>query len=472
MLNARTPQSSSVLTLAAVVLICGSSADADAAQSADGGQSSTAAPRIEITGFSEIEGAAGSSSEHSQKVEWLLQPTVRIELGRRFNLTAVGRLRGDVFDELEPSAPPQSEVSPVSRRWIIGDRVDLELRELYLSAAVGRTLLRLGKQQIVWGNADGLKVLDVVNPQDFREFILDEFDQSRLPLWSAHVEMPIANAVLQAVWIPDRSYHRLPEPHSTFAFTAPALLPAVPADTASLAVTPLARPRHIVADSDVGLRISTFWKGWDLAAIHLFHYDDFVIPFQERSFSASGVDVIVSPRYKRTHLLGGTISNAFGSLTVRGELGASFDRSFTTRDPRDADGIVKAHELAYVIGFDWFASPEALLSMQVFQTRAMPSGRNLVREPVETTFTVLFRRELLNDTLSVETMWLQNVPRGDGLVRPKITYRLRDDLVWWLGTDLFFGNREGLFGQFATRDRLLAGIRWWFSPWPRGVARP
>jgi len=50
--------------------------------------------------------------------------------------------------------------------------------------------LRLGKQQIVWGETDGLKLLDVMNPQNFREFILDEFEDSRLPLWSVKYTVP------------------------------------------------------------------------------------------------------------------------------------------------------------------------------------------------------------------------------------------------------------------------------------------
>ena len=121
----------------------------------------------------------------------MIQPEIEIELAERLKLFTIGRIRADALDEMESGRPTQSEVSNLSRRALVGDRVDLELREFYLQAAIGEALLTIGKQQIVWGQADGLKVLDVVNPQDFRQFILDEFSDSRIPLWSVDVEIPV-----------------------------------------------------------------------------------------------------------------------------------------------------------------------------------------------------------------------------------------------------------------------------------------
>ena len=74
------------------------------------------------------------------------------------------RARAVSEDNLEPGRPEQRERSSFNRRWILGDAADAELREFYLDGQVGRTFLRIGKQQIVWGQADGLRVLDVVNP--------------------------------------------------------------------------------------------------------------------------------------------------------------------------------------------------------------------------------------------------------------------------------------------------------------------
>jgi hypothetical protein len=77
------------------------------------------------------------------------------------------------------------------------DRGDFEFpegklpRELFLDIAFGGALsdlsLRIGKQQVVWGEADLFRSLDIVNPLDLRQsgFVGEDFADFRQPLWIA-----------------------------------------------------------------------------------------------------------------------------------------------------------------------------------------------------------------------------------------------------------------------------------------------
>jgi hypothetical protein len=68
------------------------------------------------------------------------------------------------------------------------------LRELYVDSAFGENgdvELRLGKQQVVWGTADGMKLLDIINPTDYREFAQNTMEDSRIPVWMANLNMPV-----------------------------------------------------------------------------------------------------------------------------------------------------------------------------------------------------------------------------------------------------------------------------------------
>ncbi|MBF0447690.1 MAG: RNA polymerase-associated protein rapA [Magnetococcales bacterium] len=65
------------------------------------------------------------------------------------------------------------------------------LRELYLDTSVGAFDLRIGKQQVVWGTADGIKMLDLVNPTDWREFVQNTSEDSRIPLWMIKAETDV-----------------------------------------------------------------------------------------------------------------------------------------------------------------------------------------------------------------------------------------------------------------------------------------
>jgi len=62
------------------------------------------------------------------------------------------------------------------------------LRELYADTRLGGWDLRLGKQQVVWGTADGIKLLDIINPTDFRELNQNAMEDSRIPVWMVNAE--------------------------------------------------------------------------------------------------------------------------------------------------------------------------------------------------------------------------------------------------------------------------------------------
>lgn len=67
------------------------------------------------------------------------------------------------------------------------------LRELYLDAAVKGWDIRLGKQQVVWGTADGIKLLDIINPTDFRFLNQSSMEDSRIPLWMLNASSDVTD---------------------------------------------------------------------------------------------------------------------------------------------------------------------------------------------------------------------------------------------------------------------------------------
>jgi hypothetical protein len=286
----------------------------------------------------EVEWAPSTRSGRSQKLELRFEPELEVGLPYGLRFTALGRLRTDARDELEPGDPDLDSYSRLTRPSAMGERTELELRELYVDGSLGPAFVRIGKQQIVWGEADILKVLDVLNPQDYREFILDEFEDSRIPLWAANVEIPFASSVLQLVWIPDPTYHRIPgldsasaDPEEAYAFTAPMFRPKPPVlfdRPAEIRLASPDRPTWRWSNSDLGARLSTVWRGWDLSLNYLYHIDDAPVlshGLVHLKLTREGIitSYDVTPRYERMTILGGTFSHTLGSLTLRGEIGYS-----------------------------------------------------------------------------------------------------------------------------------------------------
>jgi hypothetical protein len=85
--------------------------------------------------------------------------------------------------------------------WMLrggGNDFKAEMWQAYADYRGGDWWIRFGKQQIAWGEALGLRVLDIVNPLDLSQNlafdrIFEEFDRVRIPQWFARVDYTIPN---------------------------------------------------------------------------------------------------------------------------------------------------------------------------------------------------------------------------------------------------------------------------------------
>jgi hypothetical protein len=417
---------------------------------------------FDFSGTARGEWGINTRNGSTQKLELTLEPELVSRFNNGWKLTTIGRLRTQLIDGLHPGDMDLKSYGPASRPGVIVEELEAELREFYLEADWAKNYFTLGKQQVVWGKADGLKVLDVVNPQSFREFILEDFDNSRIPLWMVNVERPVGDWDAQFIWTPDKTYHAFPENGATYAFTSKQLVPSAPPGV-MVNLRDVDRPKRFFEDSDVGARLSTFWKGWDITLNYLYQYTNSPVLFQSVQSGPTGPVAVINPRYERTHMVGGTFSNAFGDWVVRGEIGYFTSHFFLTNTVSDPDGILESPELTYVFGLDWTGVKDTFISAQLFQSWITDPSTGLIRDTFDTNMTFLARRKFLNDTLQAEMLWIVNTKDGNGLIRPKITYEVQDNVKAWVGADIFYGNRDGLFGQFGDSDRVVMGVELGFQ---------
>ncbi|MDO5968549.1 hypothetical protein Q4Q35_01900 [Flavivirga aquimarina] len=389
-----------------------------------------------------------------QKAEFFIRPELDMPLTKNFRLKVIGRLYAEILDNLEPNKPAQDAVSEFSKRAIIGDRLEAELREFYFDWKIRKHYLTVGKQQIVWGKSDGLKILDIVNPTNFREFLLDDFDNSRIPLWSLKADLKLSKIKAQLIWIPDLTYHDFPAQNGTFF---PVALFSNAPQGVSVINNRLKKPKKIIKDADYGIRLSAFLKGWDVTINYLYQYDNF--PVVKTITDNVNNNITISPIFKRYHLFGGTFSNAFGSYTLRGELGYSKGKYFSSSNSNVSEGIFKSDQIIGVLGVDYSGISNSTLSIQLFEDYIYDNQNTVGRESSETNMSFLIDRRFANETLTASIICVQNLNRGDGFVRPKLDYLVLNNLTAFLGADLFYGDKSGPFGQFKSLNRISLGLQ-------------
>jgi len=342
-------------------------------------------------------------------------------------------------------------------------KTDVSLREALLTAGSGDFDVRVGRQQIVWGEAIGTFVTDIVNPKDFREFVLPDFSELRIPIWALDVTYRLADGIsLEGVWTPDTRPNKLPKQGAEFQFAR------IPFRFRNPVVRlPDDQDEFSLARSEGGVRLSVLRGGWDLALIYYDQADKSPVFFQRRVAQPSGPDVIVIDlQHPRLHIVGATLGKSFEPVVVRAEAALSVGKRYETTDPLDADGVVRRDTLDWLVGVDytWFDTVDTAL--QLSQKVLMGSATNLTRPgvaaEVTTSLSLRVTTGFFDNTLNPTVLFVVGVNRGDLRVSPRLDYLVSDSVTLSVGADLFEGPRQTLYGQFDRNDRVTFTTTWRF----------
>ena len=325
-------------------------------------------------------------------------------------------------------------------------RTATQLKEAYLLYEGDAFDLRLGQQQIIWGKTDGLRMLDVVNPLDMREFILDDFLDSRIGLVAARLNWypdTDTEQELELLVIPDAQPAQAAPAGSRWAFTTPAA-------PTGLSVQQLAseQPNWSTKNTEVGAAWRANINGWDISANYFYGWKD--TPNALRNMLPGVLQVKL--KHFRMHTIGGSFSNAFGAFVVRGEMAANLREAINAQGSTFANTVQRKTTLNAALAVEWSRYNWTINSQ--FFIRHIDGWNNILLEPKDSGFwTLRIATDFMHETLKPEVLFLADWSAGGWLARPKTSYAWNDNITTTFGADIF-GGTHGFLGQFTNNDRI------------------
>jgi len=394
-----------------------------------------------------------TETDVSMQGELELVPGVELTLAKHASLIASARLRLDAYDKLEPGRPSYSNYSTASKPLRLGDAGSAEIRDLYLEFRSEKGLTRLGKQQIVWGRLDGIKVLDLVNPQDFREFIIDDFGDSRIGLWSAYLDYGVGNWRAELALVPDGTVHAIPESGAWYELTAPRFRFGTSPNQEALPVS-TAAPGLSLDDTAVGLRLSRQLDGMEISAVAYTGMD----PEPLARIASVGGETVVERFYERRDAFGFSFDLGLGSAVLRAEYAFQPKRAFNSRS-NDQLATLALDQHRGAIGMDVDGPLGLFINIQYLVDTIADAPPDLVRPETDRIGTLYLRRTFAYNTFAIEARLYRSFTDRDQLASINIKYAISDSISIGLGAEHISGVREGLFGQFVDRDRVTLSLR-------------
>ena len=333
-------------------------------------------------------------------------------------------------------------------------RTASQLKEAYLMYGGDAFDLRLGQQQIIWGKTDGLRMLDVVNPLDMREFILDDFLDSRIGVVAARLNYYPDTDVEQEIEllvIPDAKPAQAAPAGSRWALQTPQ-----PPTGIVVQVQGYDKPNWSLKNTEYGAAWRANIAGWDVSANDFYGWKDSPNAFRQIQPGLMTVQL----KHLRMHTLGGSFSNAFGAWVVRGELAANLREGINAQGSSYLDTVQRKNTLNAALAAEWSAHNWDI-STQFFIRHIVGWDAKLL-EPQNTGFwTMRVATDFAHETVKPEILFLGDWSAGGWLARPKLTYVWSDNVEMSVGADIF-GGTKGFLGQFAQNDRLEADITYSF----------
>lgn len=336
------------------------------------------------------------------------------------------------------------------------EELEIGLRQAYIDIYFDAVDLRIGKQQIIWGKADGVFITDIISPKDLREFLLPDFEEIRVGVTAAKLDYYRGNQTFELVWVPVFTPTQRPEQDSIWFRSLEFESSPIIDESQEDASTRLENSEFFVKYSRLGSTV-------DLELMAGYAWDDDPTLHLTSEFESGGGRVsalTLRPEHHRLTLVGGSFSTTLGGFVLRGEGAYYSGKYFQSADPRLSDGVEEKNYLHYVLGAE-YTLWDIKLSAQFIQQAIVDYEDQFIKDQFENTLTLLASKDFLRDTLHLELFTYFGLNEQDALLRPKITYNLADGFEILAGANTFVGD-EGNFGQYDANDMLYAKVTYSF----------
>jgi hypothetical protein len=334
------------------------------------------------------------------------------------------------------------------------------LRELYVTAKLGAVDVRLGKQEIRWGRADGFNPTDNLMPYDYLNIVAEE----RIPVPAVKVDAYIRDTRLEAAWIPWFTPTRLPLLNQRW-------FPRLPTST-QLPLGPMGEvvdvdltfqdghvdfPARTFSNGQWGLRWNQLVSGGEFSLSYFDGFDDLPV-FQPTASLLPSLEprpqvlVTLNREYHRLRVFGADFASALGPFGVRGEL-AYFDQT----------GPINRDRLVFIVGLDrtwgdWFA-----IVQYTDQIPARDFQDGLVFPDQGLRASILYRIErTLSASQSIDIKGGIGVRDRGFLVQMGYSVALADAWRLKAGITLLGGPRTSYLGQYRDNNSVNLQLRYSF----------
>jgi hypothetical protein len=321
---------------------------------------------------------------------------------------------------------------------------EIEADQAFLEGRLSDSVdLKVGRQVMVWGKADNIRVVDVLNPLDNREPGLVDIRDLKLPVTAAKLDVYFGPWDLSLIAIPELRYNKDPAFGSDFyPFDRP--------------LPPVEEPSAGWGRWEAAAALKGIFSGWDLSYFAAYYYDDLA---HIEPHGPAGLKRV----HSRITMVGAAANVALGNWLLKTEAALLHGLEYHWLPG------AKKNRLDFLIGAEYTGLTDTTISLELADRWLMRFDPVLERAPdsaEEHDFQAALRvtRTFLHDRLELTALVSSFGVFGENgaFQRIQAVYDWTDHWETTLGVVLYQAGDKALFQNIELNDRVFFEVKYGF----------
>lgn len=320
-------------------------------------------------------------------------------------------------------------------------------RDAYVAYKSAPWDVRVGNQQVVWGEAFGFYFADIVNPKDLREAGIGDLEFNRIPVPMVNTKYITGDFSAQLIYIPKPYFDKLPSPGSDY-FSLSRYFPNTPLNFDDTRALPTS-----FSNGEIGGRVTATFSNLDVSLFQFYYFDRF--PVYSAQIGIGGVSL--TPNYHRILTMGVTGTYDFSEFLLRMEALYTKDRHYNAVIGNQlldlpSDEVTVVGELDYSQIRAWRLGLQLAHTYLTRDVSPINGTRNRTLVSLQADGTV-WKAQTLGAILSYEPNG------GSSLAQINYLIPLDDSLELRLAGEYFMGDDTSTFGRFGPGSRVYFTLK-------------
>jgi len=322
-----------------------------------------------------------------------------------------------------------------------------EFREAYINYSEDDWELKVGRQLIIWGKADGLRITDIINPTDYSEFLARDFDDIRIPVDALRFKFLGSDWEMEFVWLPLFQKNKFAPEESPWNTSKSR-------ENLETRYKKALGTEKKIGNSEFAFKFTRFFSGIDFSLSYFHTRDD--NPVLVKSFVLD--KTYITPEYKTMDFVGAEFSASKGEFVFRGETAFYIGKYFNSKKLKYT---IKKNMFNWLAGADWYPGNDWTLSAQITDSFIMNYDSKIETEEHKYISTLNISKKLLRSTLTITNLLYYDISENGTFNRLSADYALSDEFHLIGGFDVFTGSK-GMFGSFSDNSQVWIKAKYSF----------